>query len=388
MGVCIALTCGMTNNLNACDMSVFSNGVTSQGIVNVDWWQMSTKLTKPRDGSRLVAPDGWQCILMSPTAVWGERWFIMDGDGNKVATILCAPRNKQIPQESCNVQIANRWLYYEDFESTVDKVCNILPMAFNGLSRVDLCCDFEMDEEKYRTYTALAKKDAYVKALQESACWWKFIDAGEHGRDEVPNQVNWGGTDSMFKWKVYYKWLELEQAAPEDKKPYIIEQWRQAGFNPKWTWRVEVSITKPNGVARLDGSKVGTWEWYRDKANIFCDLYTDKFVVRRKEGHRDKRNDTILPFLEVDGVRSLRHALPASSRDESDAEKRVVCKLWRELMQPEVQCNQILTDVLRRSLSSLLERASNVWILQRVYGVTMDEIVTALANEHATTECS
>ena len=368
---------------SACVMSAFINESNGLGVVSCDWFALSCKLAHVWDGKPLVAPEGWQCLPMSATAVWGQRWFVMDADGNKVATLLFQPRTPKIPPESANVQIANRFLYYDDFRIICDKVLDILPMAICGLNRVDLCCDFEMTASLWTTYMALAKKDARLKGLGESVCWWKHIPIGVkgdgQGLEEVPNQVNWGGKDSTFKWKIYYKWLELETAPPEEKKPWIQDLWERAGFRSRYVWRVEVSINNPNQLRTLGNNKILPFQWYDDRVRLFSDLYADKFVVRRKQGHVDRRNDEIMPFLEVDGVKSIKHGLPSSSREGSDPEKRLTCKLWSELQQGDVQCNEALVDLLKCNLRQLLERPSNVWVLQRMFNATMDDIVKAIA---------
>lgn len=366
-------------------MSVYIEQSTGRGVVSCDWFALSCKLAHVYDGKPLVAPVGWQCLQMSSTAVWSQRWFVMDENGNKVATLLFQPRTPKIPPESANVQIANRFLYYDDFRGICDKVLDILPMAVHGVNRVDLCCDFEMTQELYGTYMALAKKNARLKGLGESVCWWKNIPIGRKGDgqgvEEVPNQVNWGGKDSTFKWKVYYKWLELETAPPEEKKPWIQDLWQQMGFVDRAVWRVEVSINNPNSLCTLDGKRILPFEWYEDRVRLFSNIYADKFVVREKQGHADRRNDRILPFLEVDGHKSIKHALPSSSREGSDPEKRMTCKLWAELMNGDTQCNGQLVGLIQSTLRELFERPSNVWVVQRMYNVTMDEIVAAVTKD-------
>lgn len=368
--------------VSVCVMSVYTNASTGRGVVSCDWFALSCKLAHVWDGKPLVAPHGWQCLQMSSTAVWSQRWFVLDADGNKVATLLFQPRTPKIPQESANVQIANRWLYYDDFRAVCDSVLDIIPMAVCGLNRVDLCCDFEMTPELWTTYMALAKKDARLKGLHDSVAWWKDIPIGVkgdgQGLEEIPNQVNWGGKDSTFKWKVYYKWLELETAPPDEKKPWIQDLWERMGFNARSVWRVEVSINGPNQLRRLGGERILPFEWYDNRVRLFSDIYADKFVIRRKQGHADRRNDEIMPFLEVDGAKSVKYGLPSSSREGSDPEKRLVCKLWAELQQGDVQCNSLLTDLLKNNICELLQRPSNVWVLQRMFNVTMDDIAKAI----------
>lgn len=364
-------------------MAVFADITNGRGVVSCDWFALSCRLAYPRDGSPLVAPSGWSCVLMSPTAVWSERWFVLDADGNKVATFLCNPRSPKIPACSAIIEVANRWLYYDDFHEILDRISGMLPLSYGGLSRIDLCCDFEMDSKLYETYCALVRGDAYVKALREGSVWWQMIageaDKGDTGMLRVPHCITFGGKESTFKWKVYYKWLELHQAAPEAKKPYIVQMWKDMGFKERYVWRIEVSISSTNKLSDLELRRIPALEWFEDRVRIFSDIYADKFIVRANEGHKDKRNDRRLPFLEIDGCKAIRHALPMSNRDDSDPERRMTVKLWNELQQSDVCTNRRLWSLIRDSLMELLERPTNVWVLQRQYGVSIEQIATALA---------
>lgn len=365
-------------------MSVWTELSNDRGVVSCDWFSLSCMLAKARTDKPLVAPPGWSCVPQAPTAVWAERWFVLDGDGNKIATILCVPRSPIIDCRRCVVEVANRWLYYDSFHSIVDRIFEIIPAAITGLNRVDLCCDFEMNAERYNTYKALASGGAYVKALRSGAVWWQDIPIGSkgdgRGLERVPHCLTFGGKDSVFKWKIYYKWLELEQAPPEAKKPYIVDLWRAMGFSERHVWRCEVSVNGSNSLRDLSQNPILPFSWYDDRVRLFCDIYSDKFVVRANEGHSDRRNDRELPFLTVRGGRSVRHALPMTSHDDSDPERRLTCKLWKELQQADTLCNSVLTDVIKRSLSELLQRPNNVWILQRMYGVDIQTIMNAIAS--------
>lgn len=341
---------------------------------------MQCRAAIPRNDAPLVAPTGWSCSLQAPTAVWGERWFVMDGVGNKVATILACPRSSIIDPTIMQVQIANRWLYYDDFRDVTNRVLDIWPMVITGLNRVDLCCDFVMTPSLFRTYKMLSRGDAYVKALRSGAIWWQDIKDGDsESLLRVPHCLTFGGHESTFKWKVYYKYLELQQAAAEDSKPYIMELWDAMGFDKKAVWRVEVSITNTNSLVGVNDKKVPPFEWYDNRVRLFQDIYSDKFVIRKNEGHKDKRNDTILPFLEVQGCKSIKHALPASSLDDSDPERRTTCKLWKELQQGDTQCNPYLVAILKSALADLVARPYNLWALQRMYDVDTEEVMKVLA---------
>ena len=72
--------------------------------------------------------------------------------------------------------------------------------------------------------------------------------------------------------------------------------------------------------------------------------------------------------------------LPKTNRDDSDPEKRLVCKLWQELQNSDTQCNEELVGLIRGNLMQLLEKPSNVWVIERMYGVDIQQISDALAS--------
>ncbi len=353
------------------------------GIVNVDWFAISVKFADGWKNRPFSLPSGWGALQMSPTAVWAQRWYIMDNEGNKVATFLADPRSSRIDCRCAMVEIANRWLYYDDFLGISDIVLQSQPVATSGVSRVDLCCDFEMDKSKWGVFKRLATGKAYVKALRSGVVWWKQMDGGR-----VPHQLSWGGFDSAVHWKVYWKWLELSEGGEESMKPYIVDQWRAQGLSEKQTWRCEVSLTQCNRFRDVDTDrKVAVFDWYNDRARYWQGLYADKFVVRQNQGHKDKRNDTQVKFLDVEGDKVIKYALPSSLREASDPERRLVVKLWYELMQGDTKCNQQLVSYLQRSIKELLERPSNVRAIQQIYGLSMadiDAIINPLGSPSST----
>lgn len=356
------------------------NSGSGRGVVSCDWFALSCKLGAPRGDRELVPPLGCSVVRMSPTAVWADRFFILDADGNKVATFLCTPRTPAMDPTRALVEISNRWLYHDNFELVVQGVLDCVPLAVTGLNRVDLCCDFEMTPSLWRTLLRLSTGSAYVKSLREGVVWWKMVSGGggDSKFDRIPHCISWGGKESLVKWKIYWKWLELQEAEPENKKPYISDLWRAMGFVERSVWRCEVSINGTNKLADGAGRRLGAMEWYRQRVQLWCDLFADKFVVRANQGHKDKRNDAVLPFLEVVGSKSLWHALPRCERDESDPEVRIACKLWKELQQYDVQANGLLLWNVRNSLAQLFERASNLYAVCHRYGVTPDDVCAML----------
>lgn len=346
------------------------------GLVNVDWFALSLRLHGGWQDKQFTLPMGWGALQMSPTAVWGQRWYIVDGDGNKVATFLAGPRSTKVINAECAMlEVANRWLYYDDFIGLCNLLLDSQPCVVTGVSRVDLCCDFELDRYKWGVIRRLATGQNYLKALQKGVVWWQRID-----NIRVPHQLSWGGFDSAVHWKLYYKWLELTSGGEESMKPYIVEQWKEMGFNEKCVWRCEVSLTNCNRFVEVDSDKrVRAFDWYNERVRLWSGLYSDKFVVRVDQGHKDRRNDRVVKFLDVSGQKVLKYALPSSSREASDPERRTAIKLWYELTQGDTQCNEVLVNLLQRSLQELLERPSNLYAVKNFYGLTYDEIFSKLS---------
>lgn len=354
-----------------------SNYATTDILVSCDWFALSCCLAAPRCSRPLSVPAPWSVVQVSPTAVWSDRFFILDEEGNKVATILCTPRSPVIDERRCLVEIANRWLYDSRFHAVCDSVLSCLPMSITGVNRVDLCADFQMTDALWRVFMRLARGDAYVKALRTGSVWWQVVDVPFAGlsRGRVPHCLTFGGVDSTFKWKVYWKWLELHQAEPDSKKPYISDLWKRMGFSAPAVWRLEVSVMDANRLAEASGRRLPPFVWFDEAPRVFADIYADKFVVRKDEGHKDKRNDTNLPFLDIDGMKSLWRAAPRTDSGDSDCERRLVCKLWKECSAIDVQANRMAFDRLRECLRGFLERPANIHALQANCGVDVDEIV-------------
>lgn len=346
------------------------------GLVSVDWFSMSCRLCRPWADCILCPPNGMSAVRLTPTAVWSERWYILDADGNKVCTILAVPRSWKIAADRCVIEVANRWLYYSDFHERLDTILSILPLVVDGLNRVDLCCDFEMTKRMFDVYQMMSDGRAYVGAYKSGAVFWRDFPIGR-----VANQLSWGGKDSVLHWKVYYKTLELTEADEDAKKPYIVDTWRLHGLDVSSVWRCEVSISGSKNLADVaTGRAVHFRDWYDRRAELWQSLYASRFVVRRAEGHKDKRNDTQLTFLDVTAGKILRSALPSSSRDDSDPERRLLAKLWAEWQQVDVQANSALRDMLRASIFELCQRPACWYALQRMSGLTAAELSNAFAD--------
>lgn len=345
-----------------------------RGVVSVDWWAMSCKLGRPFDGSPLVLPGGWQSLEMSSTTVWKTRIYILDADGNKVATFLTNPHSKDtISPDRAIIEIANDILYRSDFQAVSNVVANIFPMSIEGLNRVDLCCDFEMAERQWQIFRLLEDGQAELKGLKRGVVWWT-----KDKNSRIPHQISWGGKESVFHWKCYWKWKELHEGGVGCTKPYIEKMWASHNMRLRSVWRLEVSIAGTNNVRQVaDQRKIPLWDWYIHRGDIFSNLYADKFVVRQNLGHADKRNDPKLYFLDIIGEKQCAHNKSVDGERESDAERRVVCKMWKEWQDGEVRANSFLEQGIREFLMYMFQKESNVKAICRRFKLTNTEVLNA-----------
>lgn len=351
-----------------------TNDNCGTGLVSVDWYSLSCVLVRPWVDEYLRPNPRFRYAKQSHTNLWEERWYIHDLDGNKIATILAVPRSWKIAPNRAVIEVANRWLYHDNFLHIVDEVLDACPCVVEGLVRVDLCCDFEMSVGWYDTYLRLARKTAYAGAYKDSVVWWSALNG-----DDVPHQISWGGVGSALHWKIYYKYKEITDADEAHRKQYILDAWDAVGLRQQYVWRCEVSLQGSNNL-RAAGSqdKIPPTDWYVRRADLWQSLYTTRFVIRAKEGHKDKRNDARLPFLEVAKLRLLQTAPRGGGLLESDPERRLLAKLWDEYMSADVAANEQLHDMLRDNILRLVERPANWYALLRISTLDTDTLCNAL----------
>lgn len=349
-------------------------GTSNSQVISCDWYGLSCLCDPAYNGQELRLPDGLHAVEEGRTAVFAHRWYILDDNGIKLATILTKPHSSELDPRCTIVEVANYFLYSELFHRVLDICLDTLNLVPTGLSRVDLCCDFEMNPQRWEVIRMLEAGEAYMKGLRRGVVWWC-----KDGPLKYPHQLSWGGKESTFKWKVYYKYKELHEGGVESLKPYIEETWKSAGMTPKAVWRCEVSISQSNSLRDIDhGGRVWYREWYDNRRELFESIYSDKFVIRKGEGHKDRRNDPRLLFLDIQGEKRLKHALDKTREVESDVERRIVCKLWKEFTDREVRCNRFALEGLRQHLVYMFQSARNVQSVSRRFNISEPEIIELL----------
>lgn len=349
-------------------------------LVNVDWLALSLMSPTPLVVHRLPLPSGYSWVEMSSTAVWRDRTFLMSPDGIKVATVLSIPKSPLIDARRVLLEVANQVLYRPDLTAWVDWMLAVLNCTVTGINRVDLCGDFELETQQRTVVRGIADAVYYIKGVRRNNV---SADYDKSGR--MPRQVSWGGVGSVFHYKIYNKYKELHEQG-ECSKPYIEEAWVSAGLHPERMWRCEVSITDCNRleffeVTGLEDGVAISWRYVVDHMEeIYWSIYRQKVVIKEGGSGSSRRYDNTIYFLSSTprAVGETRHRAPAGEM-HSDAERRIACKMWRELQDYDVQANAWLRGSVVEMLRTLCERESCVNAIRQRFGVDIDTIVNALS---------
>lgn len=275
--------------------------------LSCDWLALSLRL----DAMPVGCPEGHTWAKYSPTNVWGQRWCLFNEFGEKVITLLFSPRSTSvIHAQAALLEVANEWLYHGiGLTAILDMLGRVVPYSITGISRLDLAADFTPTEEQAEVIRGLDNRSLYVAGKQNGSGFWSNKPAtglNEMWAGFCPHDMNWGHKTSAVKWKLYYKSKELRDAVGGTgwSKPYIVDLWREVGLDESNVWRLEVSIKQCNNFM-WKGEPLSYTAWRKTGSDLFQSLYSERFQVRRSEGHRDRSNDTAVPFLPVGDAKGM-----------------------------------------------------------------------------------
>lgn len=271
--------------------------------LSTDWLAVSIRLVG--DVARTPAHHTW-VLYEGGTNVWSKRRVLFNQYGEKVLTLLSAPKSSLIDPAMALVEIANEWLYHgQGVRQVLIKLRYCVYFEVVSLSRLDLCVDFVPNARMRRQIVGMAKGALEVCGKRNGSGFWS-INTDEWMPDEwrgkrCPHCISWGHKESDVKWKLYYKSKELRDAAGGRgfDKPYIVDLWRECGLDVDSVWRLEVSIKHCNKLV-FNGLKLDLGVWGNNTKELFEALYTSRFQLshggNRKAGGRVEH----IPFLPVD----------------------------------------------------------------------------------------
>ena len=326
-------------------------------LCSCDWLGLSLRLSgevKPIEG------HVWR--EYSATNVWNKRRILYTEDGDKVLTLLNEPRSAIIAKNAALLEIENEWLYHGGgYWRILDTLRSSVFFEVIGISRLDLCVDFVPTKSQSATIDNLYNGKYYVVGKRNGSNFWSRNKNPKLQADwlnrEIPHNQSWGHKTSAIKWKLYYKSKELLDAMGGKfyDKPYIVDMWRINGLDTSNVWRLEVSLKHLNDYS-IYGHPI-TLDWLEDnQLELFCQMYNQRFQIRKNQGHLDRSNDDEVEFLPIPKImQTFQRNDPKSHRQHNG---RIT--LLRHLVQ-SLDDEQVLLDAVSRNavfdhIASILNR--------------------------------
>lgn len=347
-----------------------SSSRDTAALCSIDWLALSAmRVNLEHSFMPDYIPSDWVITEMSGTAVWQNRHIIHSRSGVKLATILFAPKSRLIGSLRAIVEVANPVLYSASLANVVDTVCDIYVLRIDGISRVDICVDYVMTARRWATWSSLAVGTAYAGRYRQGSCFWSTSEIGR-----TPHCQSWGAKTAQMKWKGYWKYKELMDEGGQTYKPYIWEMWKAAHLPVEYIWRHEVSLMDCNRLV-VDGVNSLDFKYLQSNyESIFWDLFTNNFVIRKNEGHKDRRNDEVLELLTTKWVlHRLNYRKPTYHREAADSEVRLMRFAYEQLLMPDNQ-GTINESRLVNLLKDLLQDCDLMNVFMANYGLDAADI--------------
>jgi hypothetical protein len=356
-------------------------------LCSCDWLGLSLRL------SGEVKPiEGYVWREYSATNVWNKRRILYTEDGDKVLTLLNEPRSAIIAKNAALLEIENEWLYHGGgYWRILDTLRSSVFFEVIGISRLDLCVDFVPTKSQSATIDNLYNGKYYVVGKRNGSNFWSRNKNPKLQADwlnrEIPHNQSWGHKTSAIKWKLYYKSKELLDAMGGKfyDKPYIVDMWRINGLDTSNVWRLEVSLKHLNDYS-IYGHPI-TLDWLdSNQLELFCQMYNQRFQIRKNQGHLDRSNDDEVEFLPIPKiVRTFQRNDPKTKRQHNG---RIT--LLRHLIQSLDDEQVLLDDVSRNAvfdhISSILNRDNLHNYFLAITGQWFDEWVATKDEQAAGTQ--
>ncbi len=343
--------------------------------LNTDWLGVSITLLDdvgdPPLGYTWVEFEGG-------TNVWSHRRVLYNQYAERVLTLLSKPKSSVIAPNAALVELDNEWLYHGmGAMEIMNMLYEVAPHTVSGISRLDLCFDFNPNPQQAGVIMGLWRQKMYVAGKRNGVAFWSInTDPFLHPmwlNKKIPHQQSWGHKTSNVKWKLYYKTKELRDAAGGlgMAKPYIVDQWRLAGLDITNVWRLEVSICHGNAFT-VNGHLLTPEVWNTSVVDLAASIYKSRFCVRMDEGHADRTNDTMVPFLNIDAANIFRCRRYDGDR-ECSARISLLRHLVKSLDEEEVYLDHPTRDAVIDQIQGMVARDHLDRYIDAMLGMKMDD---------------
>lgn len=334
-----------------------------QVIINCDWLQYSVMLEE--DYPEFICPSGYRIEVLQGNNIFRNRAIVTDSKGIKWLTLLWSPFSSLLNKRLMTVQVGNQLLYYQAISMSFNLLQQIVSCRYNSCGRLDVCADFQIDDEKIQALKHLNSGHYYIQGKSEGSTWWHVNNKTEQNRVYKQSQLHclsWGSKNSDVKVKCYHKSREQGMLAkdPAPEKPYIVEQWKDAGWDVSRVWRLEFSIS---GTGRykwkgesISLEKIKSHEWL---THLYYSLYNSRFVMRENQGKRKghKNEDREINFLTLPSEDTIiERSLGTMDKAKASESVKLLRKMMSEISSPIVMADTELCQTYCDAVARLCEK--------------------------------
>ena len=366
-------------------------------MLSIDWLQFSVRMNEAEP--ELMCPDGYRLDIVQGNNIFRYRALLFDRLGRKTLTLLWSPYSSRISKFIMTVQVSNECLYNDTIPYVMEILNEIVECEFNSMGRIDLCCDWEVNDNDLDTIWKLDNHVYYCQGKAEGSNWW-HAGKREGVSTIFPHCLSWGKPSSEIKVKIYNKSREqnvdtfsrmkkeAKKRVPPPEKPYIVDAWRDLGMNIEKIWRCEFSM-KGAGQLRWNEKSItledlsnGNW-W----ADVFMNLKNNRLVIRKDTGGRNGHHneDPIIDFLPMPREGVKLEWYKGSGKDNAPSEViTLVRKLLVQLESPLSKSNKNVCISMCNAIMDIVTNCHIEWYFTKVMGLNVDDYLANIIDDSGT----
>lgn len=257
-------------------------------LISIDWLTISV------DCANFAVNTDYACNREPyGTSIFAEMYTISNA-GIELAILTKTPRMKHMDKNLGLLKILNPILYTPQFERIIYNILHDFNLAVKGISRLDLCADFNRfidyaDPQNFiRDFLAVniwkigqakykvAGKVAKPKVLPHYKRKGKKRDVDEIesfkviGKQSSKHNYQYLRFGSNVSDVSAYLYNKTQEFIDVKRKNYIVEQWDANGIDSSQTvWRLEFSL-KGNGIKFVDNT---SGEYLQKSLDMVLDPY-------------------------------------------------------------------------------------------------------------------
>lgn len=332
----------------------------SKFCINCDWLSFSVHLREPEP--EIMCPDGLRIELCQGNNVFEHRAMVFDSRGAKYLTLLWKPYSQVLPANLMTCQVANEFLYLpagQGIKWAFEDLQRIVDCTFNAVGRIDICIDWEANDNRLEFLKHLNSGHYYAQHKSEGSTWWHEVSNGDYKHKQL-HCLTWGSPKSEIKVKIYHKSREqglINGDTPE--KPWIVEEWKQNGMDIRNVWRLEFSM-QGAGQLRYKGQPIQLAN-VQDEfwlLNVLCELYANRFVTHINQGKRNGHKNLdqrVYLFQLPPKAAGLKWAEPKGKDYELPASITLLRSLMRQVDNPVVMASRTMFEEYAYMIIHLVE---------------------------------